>query len=210
MKTPLRFALIYLLFGCVALYLHLHTTVVVPSLKPLDSFPQQQADWRMTSEWSFSAGVLDVLKAADYISRQYTDGAGNKVTLYVGYHSGGKDAGGIHSPKHCLPGSGWYEISSQRGTMDLQQGPLKVVRAIYQKGEQKELFLYWFQVRGRSLSDEYSLKLAEITNSLLYRRVDSAFIRISVPFETDQARAVALGERFTRDFYPLLQEFLPR
>jgi EpsI family protein len=210
MKTPLKFVIVYLLFGLTALYLHLHTTVAVPSIRPLADFPQQQADWRMSSEWTFSANVLNVLKAADYISRQYTDAADNRVTLYVGYHSGGEDSGGIHSPKHCLPGSGWYEVSSQRGTLELQGQRLKLVRSIYQKGGDKELFLYWFQVKGKSLSDEYSLKLAEITNSLLYRRADSAFIRISVPFETDQEKAVALGERFVKDFYPLLQEFLPR
>lgn len=210
MKTPLKFVIVYLLFGLTALYLHLHTTVAVPSIRPLADFPQQQADWRMSSEWTFSANVLNVLKAADYISRQYTDVAGNRVTLYVGYHSGGEDSGGIHSPKHCLPGSGWYEVSSQRGTLELQGQRLKLVRSIYQKGGDKELFLYWFQVKGKSLSDEYSLKLAEITNSLLYRRADSAFIRVSVPFETDQEKAVALGERFVKDFYPLLQEFLPR
>lgn len=210
MKTPLKFVIVYLLFGLTALYLHLHTTVAVPSIRPLADFPQQQADWRMSSEWTFSANVLNVLKAADYISRQYTDAAGNRVTLYVGYHSGGEDSGGIHSPKHCLPGSGWYEVSSQRGTLELQGQRLKLVRSIYQKGGDKELFLYWFQVKGKSLSDEYSLKLAEITNSLLYRRADSAFIRVSVPFETNQEKAVALGERFVKDFYPLLQEFLPQ
>jgi len=210
MKPGMRFIIVYLLFALTALYLHLHADIAVPSSKPLGQFPQTHANWKMTSEWAFSANVLNVLKASDYISRQYSDDAGNKVTLYLGYHSGGKDSGGIHSPKHCLPGSGWFEVSSQRGLLDLGGQPVKVVRSIYQKGESKELFLYWFQVKGMILSDEYSLKLAEITNSLLYRRRDSAFIRISVPFEVDQTKAVALGERFTKDFYPVIQEFLPK
>jgi EpsI family protein len=210
MKPGIRFIIVYLLFTLTALYLHLHADIAVPSNKPLPQFPQHHANWKMTSEWAFSTNVLNVLKASDYISRQYTDEAGNKVTFYLGYHSGSRDAGGIHSPKHCLPGSGWFEVSSQRGLLDLDGKRLQVVRSIYQKGENKELFLYWFQVKGKSLSDEYSLKLAEITNSLLYRRRDSAFIRISVPFEADQAKAVALGERFAKDFYPVIQEFLPK
>lgn len=210
MKPALRFAIVYLLCGLTALYLFLHADRVVPVNKPLAEFPRTVADWQMTGQFEFSAGVLDVLKAADYLSRQYTDAAGGRVSLYLGYHSGGKGTGGIHSPKHCLPGSGWFELSSDRGVLDLGSERLKVVRAVYQKGEQKELYLYWFQVKGTSLSDEYSLKLAEITNSFLYRRRDSAFIRIGVPFETDQAKAVALGERFARDFHPVFQEFLPR
>lgn len=210
MKPLTRFIIIYLLFGTLALYLHLHADLQVPANKPFSEFPRTVAEWRMTSQSEFSAGVLSVLKAADYFSRQYTDTAGNRVSLYLGYYSGGKDSGGIHSPKHCLPGSGWFELWTKRGMLDLQTGPLRVVRAVYQKGGQKEFYLYWFQVRGRSLSDEYSLKLAEITNSLLYRRRDAAFIRISVPFDTDQGKAVRVAERFARVFYPSIQEFLPR
>lgn len=210
MKPALRFAILYLLCGLTALYLFLHADRVVPVNKPLAEFPRTVAGWQMTGQSEFSAGVLDVLKAADYLSRQYTNAAGSRVSLYLGYHSGGKGTGGIHSPKHCLPGSGWFELSSDRGSLDLGAERLKVVRAVYQKGEQKELYLYWFQVKGKTLSDEYSLKLAEITNSFLYRRRDSAFIRISVPFEADQAKAVALSEQFARDFHPVIQEFLPR
>lgn len=209
MKPALKFTIIYLLFGLVALYLNTHADISVPSNRPLAEFPRTQADWRMTGQSEFSTGVLDVLKAADYMSRQYTDATGSKLSFYLGYHSGGKGTGGIHSPKHCLPGSGWFEVSTKRGVLDLGKEQLQVVRAVYQKGEQKELYLYWFQVKGKTLSDEYSLKLAEITNSFLYRRRDAAFIRISVPFETDEAKALAQSERFVREFYPVIQEFLP-
>jgi hypothetical protein len=65
-------------------------------------------------------------------------------------------------------------------------------------------------VRDRSLNDEYSLKLAEITGSLLQRRRDSAFIRLSIPFESDEQAALEQGERFIRDFLPSIGEFLPR
>jgi EpsI family protein len=84
------------------------------------------------------------------------------------------------------------------------------VRALYQKGESKELFLYWFQVRDRSISDEYSLKMAEILNSALYRRRDASFIRISVAVDGDSNQATARGEQFIRDFAPLFREYLPR
>jgi EpsI family protein len=81
---------------------------------------------------------------------------------------------------------------------------------VYQKGDSKELFLYWFQVRERSISDEYSLKLAEIINSALYSRRDASFIRVSVPVDSDIDQAIANGERFIRDFEPQFRVFLPR
>jgi EpsI family protein len=84
------------------------------------------------------------------------------------------------------------------------------VRAVYQKGDSRELFLYWYQVRDHSLSDDYSLKLAEIVNSVLYRRRDATFIRVSVPVESDIDQATTRGEQFIRDFEPSFREFLPR
>ena len=163
----------------------------------------------MISQSAFSTAVLDVLKPTDYLSHQYQGSDGAKVSIYIGYHGGGKESGGIHSPKHCLPGSGWYEISSKRDYLEVNGERINMVRAVYQNGESKELFLYWFQVKGRTMSEEYSLKLAEITNSFMYRRRDSAFIRVSVPIEADEQGAAAVAERIVKDFFPVIRDFLP-
>lgn len=204
-----RFFIVYLLLAVVGLYINLHADVTVPTNKPFSEFPVQAGPWRMTSQTEFSENVLNVLKPTDYIARQYGSNDGSKVGLYIGYHGGGKESGGIHSPKHCLPGSGWYEVFTRRDTLMVGTERINLVRAIYQKGESKEMFLYWFQVRDHSLSDEYSLKAAEIANSFLYHRRDSTFVRISVPFETDEAKARTVGEQFIRDFHPVIRAFLP-
>jgi exosortase D (VPLPA-CTERM-specific) len=200
---------IYLLMLAVALYLNLHQDLLVPMNTSFSTFPSAVSSWNMTGESFLTDSVQKVLKATDTLSRQYASADGKKVSLYIGYHGGGKESGEIHSPKQCLPGSGWYEVSSEKSKLELNGEQLNLVRAVYQKGDSKELFLYWFQVRATSLNDEYSLKLAEIINSLLYRRRDASFIRISVPFETDQQGAVATGNRFIRDFYPSIRKFLP-
>ncbi len=210
MNKPLRFITVYLLLGATVLFLWVHEDVPVPVNRPFSQFPVQLGEWRMSSESTFSDAVLGVLRPSDYLYRQYGGRDGARVTLYIGFHGGGKESGGIHSPKHCLPGSGWYEESSRRRTLDVAGGRINLVQSVYRKGEGRELFLYWFQVRDRSLNDEYSLKLAEISGSLLQRRRDSSFIRVSVPFEVDEADALKRGERFIRDLLPSLGEFLPR
>lgn len=204
-----RFIMVYILLAIVGLYINLHADVMVPTNRPFSEFPVQTGPWRITGQSEFSESVLNVLKPTDYIARQYGNSEGLKVGLYIGYHGGGKESGGIHSPKHCLPGSGWYEVSTRQDSLDLGKERINLVRAVYQKGESKEMFLYWFQVRDHSLSDEYSLKAAEIANSFLYRRRDSTFVRISVPFETDEAKARAIGEQFIRYFHPVIRAFLP-
>lgn len=207
--TP-RFVIVYLLLIGAMLFINLHSDLPVTVKRPLSGFPVQVASWRMASQSEFSAAVLGVLKPTDYLYRQYKSGDGRMVTLYIGYHGGGKESGGIHSPKHCLPGSGWFELSTIKRTMNQAGARINMVQSLYQKGESKELFLYWFQVRDKTMNDEYSLKMSEITGSMLYRRRDSSFIRVSVPFEHNEQLALELGERFIHDFFPVIQEFLPK
>jgi len=202
---------VYALLIGVAFFINLHSDVMVPPNRPFTEFPMQVKGWEMAGQSEFSANVLSVLKPTDYLYRQYKGADGKVVGLYIGFHGGGKESGEIHSPRNCLPGSGWYEVSAKRGTLEIPAGgSVKLVRSVYQKGENKELFLYWFQARGHSMNDEFSLKLAEITGSLLYRRRDTSFIRVSVPFEGDDSSALSRGEQFVRDITPTIREFLPQ
>lgn len=209
MKNQTRYVIVYLLLGLTAIFLYTHETVAVPVNKPLNDIPVELEGWTMAGQSRFNAQTLEVLKPTDYLYRVYKDQAGNKVTLYLGYHSGGPESGPIHSPKHCLPGSGWFELSEVRRKIQVANGELPLVEAVYQHGDQKEMFLYYYQVKGKTLSDEYSLKLAEIINSMLYNRRDSAFIRISVPFYGDQAVAATVSEDFLRKIYPHIASALP-
>ncbi|MFZ4859701.1 MAG: exosortase C-terminal domain/associated protein EpsI [Desulfuromonadaceae bacterium] len=210
MNNRSRFIIVYVLFAAAALVISFHRDSLVPTNRPFSEFPQQVQSWQVSSRSEFSADILGVLKPTDYLYNQYKDSSGKTVSLYVGYHGGGKGGGEIHSPKHCLPGSGWYEVSTRSGVLATPGGPINLVRALYQKGDSKELFLYWFQVRDRSVSNEYFLKLAQIVNSALYKRRDASFIRISVPVDTDVEQAAARGEQFIRDFEPQFREFLPK
>ncbi len=210
MINTTRFIFVYALLTMVILYIHFHSDISIPTNRVFSEFPVQVRNWRMISQAEFSDKVLVALKPTDYISRQYGSIDGSMVNLYLGYHGGGKDSGEIHSPKHCLPGSGWYEVSTGKTSVDVPGGKVGLIKAVYQKGDRSELFLYWFQVKGRSLTDEYSLKLAEITNSVMYRRRDSAFIRISVPFDTNEKKAMGTAISFLQDFYQEINDFLPR
>ena len=203
------FVSVYALLIAAGLYLQTHADLAVPMKQPLERFPSAVSQWRMAGEAQLSAEVQSVLKASDVLMRRYVNAQGESVNLYIGYHDGGKSSGEIHSPKHCLPGSGWFEVSSARTQFPAAGERLNLVRAVYQKGDSRELFFYWFQVRGKSLSEEYSLKAAEIANSVLYRRRDASFIRVSVPFQGDEQKAAAIGESFVSEFLPAIRAFLP-
>lgn len=210
MIKPARFIVVYVMIIVIGLYINLHADIAVPMNRPFAEFPRTLGAWQAAAEHSFSQNILNVLKPTDYLYREYLNTAdGSRVQLYIGYHNGGKEAGGIHSPKHCLPGSGWYETISGKVPLELQGRTEQVVRAVYQKGADKILFLYWFQMKGRMLDNEYALKLGEIANSLRYGRRDEAFIRISVPDVDNQEQAEETAKRFTREFKPVIDAFLP-
>ena len=209
MNLRFRFIVLYVVLAGMAAYMSFHRDLVVPLARPFAEFPPAHAGWRMAGQSSLSENVIKVLMPTDYLSRRYVAEDGTTVDMYLSFFDGGPDSGGIHSPKHCMPGSGWFEMSSQRTTLELGGETVNLVRAVYAMGEQRELIYYWFDMRGKTMSDEYSLKLAEITGSIFHSRRDQSFIRISVKAGDNVAAAQKRVEDFLQDFYPVIREFLP-
>jgi EpsI family protein len=209
MISKSRFIILYVLLAITGVYINLHADITVPMNKPFTEFPLIVQGWKIVSQDEFGETVLNVLKPTDYLSRTYVGSDGQSAQLYIGYHGGGKGGGEIHSPRHCLPGSGWYEASSKRTSLDIGGRNINLVEAVYQKGEDKQMFLYWYQVKDASLTDEYSLKLSEIANSMMCRRRDASFVRISVPVQGSLEQCESTGKRFVKDFYPTIRQFLP-
>lgn len=207
---PWRFYLLFALLGLAALYVYTRSEAAVPVNRSLDLFPQKVGNWTMTGQARFDERVLAVLLPTDYLSRSYVDSQGNKLSLYIGFHDGGPNSGPIHSPKQCLPGSGWNYLKNDVRQVNYNGSEIPYVSAIYQKDTEKQLFLYWFQVRDQILTNEYALKLAMVKNSMLSNRRDSSFIRLSVMATDGVEEATVIGEQFIRDFYPAIREALPR
>jgi EpsI family protein len=204
-----RFLIVVFMLAGAGAYMFLHEDVAVPLNRPLEGFPPSHEGWRMVGQSRLSSGEFEVLKPTDYLSRRYRDENGNAVELFIGYFSGADEAGGIHSPKSCMPGSGWSELSSEPMTLEVGGETLNLVRAVYGLGQTRDLLLYWFQMRKTTMNNEYALKLREIVNSALYRRRDESFIRIAVPVTGSANQAFEHGVRFLADFYPVIDRHLP-
>ncbi|MDY0212474.1 MAG: EpsI family protein [Desulfuromonadaceae bacterium] len=207
--NKLRFYAVYLLLALTVVFLGFHRDVKIPAALPLEGIPYVLKDWVKIDEVYFSEAVLRQLRPTDYLYRVYKNEQNQQVAFYLGYHGGGPDSGPIHSPKHCLPGSGWRPLTQQIRKMRIGNEEIQCVEAVYQNGDSREMFLYWYQVKGETLTSEYMLKLSEIVNSILYRRRDSAFVRISTTYQSNQVMQLELVEQFVRDFYPAIQSVLP-
>ena len=132
-------------------------------------------------------------------------------SLYVGYHASQRHGDSIHSPMNCLPGAGWQPVQSERVRIDVGDRAMIVNRIIIQKGEERQLVLYWYQGRGRIIADEYASKAYQLLDAFRTRRTDAALVRIVSPVDRDLGTSSAerAATRFTTDIMPLLPRHLP-
>lgn len=182
--------------------------VDVPLVKPLEDLPMSFAGWEGRGG-TFSEAIERNLGVSEYVSRDYVRGA-DRVGVYIGYYQSQRAGEQIHSPKHCLPGGGLQVVSERITTRQIPgYGPLKAVEALYRNGADGTLFLYWYRMRDEHITNEYLLKLAMIWNSLVHRRNEAMFVRLSAAASADAAVAGATIDRFMKDFLPILAGHIP-
>ena len=166
-------------------------------------------------EWSGrDAGDLDdesakILAADAYLNRSYRASADAvPVGLYIAYYAEQRPGVSIHSPLHCLPGTGWEPL--EVSTLDVPGGTgdaPRVRRMVVSKNLDRALVLYWYAVHGRMLAGELTSKLWLLHDSLRLHRTDAALIRIVVPAGREASSlpvAEQQGLAFVRDLLPFL------
>lgn len=184
----------------------------IPLAKPLDDFPSQIGPWTLQQTGVVEPEVRDVLKADDLMTRWYVDPALGGADLFVAYFKTQRTGQSPHSPKNCLPGSGWSP--SVTGYIDVnipsRDETIRINKYIVTKGDSKDVVLYWYQAQNRVIADEFAAKFYLVTDSIRYHRSDTALVRVVVPVQgVSEADAVARGVAFVQVVYPELKAFLP-
>ena len=88
--------------------------------RSFDEFPLKIGDWR-GEKGAFDAQVYDVLGVDDYILANYASPGKEPVSLYVGFYQSQKEGDLIHSPKNCMPGSGWNITQTSIETINVNE-----------------------------------------------------------------------------------------
>jgi EpsI family protein len=114
-----------------------------------------------------------------------------------------------HSPKVCLPGSGWIPISSDVITVSTMAASITVNRYVVTNHGSRSVVLYWYQTPRRVTANEWMAKLWLVIDSARDRRSDVALVRIVVPIGDSQDAAMLAAADFAQAAYPLLREILP-
>jgi exosortase D (VPLPA-CTERM-specific) len=146
-------------------------------------FPMSIDEWRGHRE-SLDGIYSDALQLDDYVLADYVNAAGADVNLYIAWYGSQRKGEAVHSPRSCLPGGGWQmrEFAQRVLTTVVVDGrPLRVNRTLIELGNQRQLVYYWFQQRGRVITNEFAVKWYLFWDALTEHRTDGALVRVITP-----------------------------
>jgi len=167
--------------------------------------------WQKTgNDQKLDNETLKVLRASDYLLRDFRKPDGKTVNLYVGYYDSQRNGATYHSPLNCLPGSGWTLSEPGTAMVTLPDGSsFAANKYVIQNGDYKSLMVYWYQGRGRNVASEYWGKIYTVFDSVKLRRSDGAMVRVTVPIGNSEADAEKSAIEFASAASAVLPEFVP-
>jgi EpsI family protein len=177
---------------------------------PLDQAVPAEIDGLVATGIQISDEEAAVAGMSDYLIRAYGENAADPgFTLYVGYYESQTQGKTIHSPRNCLPGSGWEALAFRSEQIQTADGPIIVNRYLVQRGDDRALVLYWYQGRGRVAASEYRVKLDLLRDAALDRRTEEALVRVMVPIRGDESDSMQMAERVAAEVVPAVFRALP-
>jgi EpsI family protein len=213
MKSSLRFGVLLVLILLVGAVVNAWSYLGEAHVerKALKDFPQTIGAWQRTgTDQILDDETLKVLKASDYLLRDFRKPQGPVANLYVGYYATQRTGATYHSPLNCLPGSGWQLSEPGKATIGLPDGSSFVAnKYVIENGEHKSLMIYWYQGRGRNVASEYWGKVYTVFDSVRLRRSNGAMVRVTVPVRGSVEDAEKAAIEFSSVASVVLPEFVP-
>ena len=189
--------------------------VVRVDREPFGFFPLSLGDWDSATT-PLEPAIEQVLAADDYIQATFrAPGEAAPVGFFSAFYHKQTEGSGIHSPEVCLPVGGWemFEIKTVTVDLEAQTGwaPFETNRAIIQKGLQQQLVYYWFEQRGKRMTNDFNVKIVTVMDSLKTGRSDGALVRFTTPVMQGETLEMADAriKRLMMETLPQLPRFLP-
>lgn len=175
--------------------------------QPLDTIPMQIDGWQGSAAKKLSQAEEDVLRASSYIKRNYDRDDGSNAGLFVAFYAMQRAGEAMHSPKHCLPGTGWEIWNYAETEVPYEDGVATINKYYIQRGQDRLLVLYWYQSYDRIVASEYYAKICLVWDSVVAHRTSGSIVRITVS-DTPEGEQQALD--LASKMMPLVKRVLPR
>lgn len=168
---------------------------------PLATVPMDLGGWAARSEDRFAEGTETLLKADEYLTRSYRRGE-KDIDLMIIYYAQQKAGETMHSPKHCLPGSGWEIWESTTVQVPVNGVNVSINRARIRRALETRQVLYWYQLRDRIIAGELRGKLVLLQNAIFNGYTAGSMVRLVLK---DDDQTLADGLDFSRKLIPEVQ-----
>lgn len=152
----------------------------------LENLPMTLGSWT-SKEGRLSDEILATLGAKDYLVRQYQSGE-MKLALYITYFDTGSGAL-THNPEKCYTAEGWTFLNKK--SVQLPGTNQKVLQSALARGDDRQVVVYWYQVRARILVSKWRQVWGVVWRALAGKQTDSLVVSVSAPLGASDAEAVA-------------------
>ena len=170
-------------------------------VQPLSRIDDSINGWSKTEEHELPDYTLRALKPTSYLVRNYRKGPDN-LNLFLAFYAQQRAGESMHSPKHCLPGSGWEIWNLDSATVAVEGEQVNINKYSIQNGGTRLLMFYWYQSKDRIVADEYRAKVLLARDTLLTGQTGGSIVRFTIP---DKEWAAREGEAFARNLIPLVR-----
>ena len=180
-------------------------TLLIKYYRPLSAgdvdfsdFPLELGEWRGERE-DVSQAVIDMLNPKDIFSATYTNRDGVKVHLLFDFFSSDETFGGPHSPRNCLPGSGWIILGSEQNNINVGSRNIAADRFALQFNQARRVMDFWYVTEFGETANDYVFKLHLLLSSLTFKPRDVAFVRFVTNDDRVSIAALADFQKIATD-----------
>jgi len=167
----------------------------------LDTIPWNIAGFTGSPDPPLTERVMGRLLADSYLERTYRNQS-LEADLFIAFYARQRAGESMHSPKHCLPGSGWEIWDYGRTTIPINGRPVTINKYSIERAGERRLVLYWYESKTSIIASEYMGKLLLARDALLQNSTAGSIVRIIVP---DQAGALDQARGFAAQLVPYVQ-----
>jgi EpsI family protein len=178
------------------------------SLKtPLNNIPLIiGGEWR-GEDVNKSKNSFDI-QGADYeLRRIYRNSSGREIGLYIGYlESQKQDKELIHYTLQDL-----YEKSNEIEIPLTSHDNIRVNKAVNKDGIQNSLIIYWYNLNGQIIVNNYEAKYITVLNGLIHRRTNGAIVLVSSNLNHSEEFQNVFDDEveFIQMLMPVLNNYFP-
>lgn len=171
----------------------------------LNEFPLQYNGWYGKIE-GMERSTIEMLGPEYYFNATYVNNQGDRVQLFFDYFTRIGSSSGVHSPRNCVPGSGWAILDTQPRQLNINGRIINGNRFILRMGEHRQVMDFWYVTRHGETANDYKFKLYAMISSLTLQPTDVGFIRFVA---LDSPQSLAALDHFEKSFVPVIYSFLP-